>query len=124
MSVRTQPRSDERPADRPKSPDEVRADLVARLRARRSKIEQEIFAHARASSDPAGSADPEYVVGLRAAVAAGLDFVLVGIELERWDPAQRHRRWSHKRGARRAPVWIWTRPCSTAPRDTDCSSGT
>jgi AcrR family transcriptional regulator len=58
-----------------------RADVVKRLRARRAEIEEAIFA--RVSDqwfDPTGADDPEYVTGLRAAGAAALDYVLVGIE--------------------------------------------
>jgi PucR C-terminal helix-turn-helix domain/GGDEF-like domain len=63
------------------SPHQTRVDLVERLRARRSEIEQEIFAAACGVSDLARAQDAEYVVGLRAAVAAAVDFVLEGIEL-------------------------------------------
>ena len=66
---------------RPRSPQEARADLAKRLRERRSEIEQEIFTAACAVSDLARAQDAEYVVGLRAALAAALDFVLEGIEL-------------------------------------------
>jgi AcrR family transcriptional regulator len=55
--------------------------VVERLRARRSEIDEAIFA--RISDqwfDRTGSDDPEYVAGLRAAGAAALDFALEGIE--------------------------------------------
>jgi hypothetical protein len=81
MSVDSQPRSGQGPGDRPRSPDEVRASLLQRLRSRRSEIEQEIFAAACAVSDATRTRDAEYVVGLRAAVAAAVDFVLQGTEL-------------------------------------------
>jgi hypothetical protein len=64
----------------------VRADVVARLRARLPEVEQAIFASVRDGlSDPAGSGDAEYVKGLRVAVVAALDYVLTGIEQgEEW----------------------------------------
>ena len=70
---------------RPLSPQQARADLAKRLRERRFEIEQEIFAAACAASDLARAQDAEYVLGLREAVAAAVDFVLKGIELgEDW----------------------------------------
>ncbi|HVA20160.1 MAG TPA: helix-turn-helix domain-containing protein [Solirubrobacteraceae bacterium] len=70
---------------RPSSLQEVRAGLAERLRTRRPEIERAVFAHARAVSDLPGSEDAEYVVGLRAAVAAALDYTLTGIERgEQW----------------------------------------
>lgn len=62
------------------SPDRVRADLAARLRSRRAEIEEAILCRARAISDR-GSEDAEYVEGLRAAVAAAIDFGLSAVEL-------------------------------------------
>ena len=59
----------------------ARVRLVERLRARRAEIDQAIFA--RISDqwfDRAGSEDPEYVAGLRAAGVAALDYALEGIE--------------------------------------------
>lgn len=61
--------------------EETRAGLVERLRVRRAEIEDAIFAHARAALDITRAEDAEYVVGLRAAVAAAVEFVLNGIEL-------------------------------------------
>jgi hypothetical protein len=66
---------------RPGSLQEAGAGLAERLRSRRAKIEQEILAQSRAMSDLTCAEDAEYVVGLRAAVAAAVDFVLKGIEL-------------------------------------------
>jgi AcrR family transcriptional regulator len=57
--------------------------MVRELRSRRAEIEEEIFA--RVSDrwfDQTGTDDPEYMVGLRAAGAASLDYVLAGVE--RW----------------------------------------
>ena len=55
--------------------------VVLRLRARRKEIEEAIFARVRdAVQDPAGLGDAQYVVGLRATVAAAVDFVFRGIE--------------------------------------------
>jgi AcrR family transcriptional regulator len=59
----------------------ARARVVEQLRARHSEIDEAIFA--RISDqwfDRAGSEDPEYVVGLRAADVAALDYILLGIE--------------------------------------------
>jgi AcrR family transcriptional regulator len=59
----------------------ARASVVGRLRARRSEIDEAIFA--RVSDqwfDQAGSGDPEYVEGLRAAGVAALDYILTGVE--------------------------------------------
>ncbi len=61
--------------------EEVRAGLAQRLRGRRAEIEDSIFARVRkVVSDPAGLDDPAYLAGLRAAVAAAVDFGLIGIE--------------------------------------------
>ena len=59
--------------------DEVRVGLAERLRSRRSEIEHAIFAYAGGESGLLGSEDAEYLVGLRAALTAALDYVLVGI---------------------------------------------
>jgi AcrR family transcriptional regulator len=62
-------------------PREAQIALVRRLRARRAEIDDAIFT--RVSNqwfDQAGSEDPEYVAGLRAAGVAALDYVLDGIE--------------------------------------------
>jgi hypothetical protein len=56
-----------------------RAGLLRQLRSHRSEIEQAIVAHLCASSDPARDAD--YLVRLRAAAAAALDYILMGTEL-------------------------------------------
>jgi AcrR family transcriptional regulator len=63
------------------SASDPRAGIVARLRARRTEIDQAIFA--RVSDrwfERTGSEDPEYVAGLRAAGVAALDYALLGIE--------------------------------------------
>jgi hypothetical protein len=55
--------------------------VVGGLCARREEIEQAIFTHVRTVvPDTVGDGDVEYVAGLRAAVAASLEFVLAGIE--------------------------------------------
>jgi hypothetical protein len=55
--------------------------MVERLRARRSETDDVIFARVRdLTPGAAGLADPEYVAGLRAAVAATVDYGLTGIE--------------------------------------------
>jgi AcrR family transcriptional regulator/DNA-binding transcriptional ArsR family regulator len=61
--------------------EEVRTGVVERLRARRAEIEEVIFARVQSGvSGPAGSEDAGYVEGLRAAVAAVVDYGLTGIE--------------------------------------------
>ncbi len=62
----------------------TRAELVARLRARFPEIEAAIFAHIRGVSEPVADADSAYVAGLRAAVAAAIDYGLKCIEGEDW----------------------------------------
>jgi hypothetical protein len=55
--------------------------VVHGLRARQAEIEEAIFARVRdVVSDPAVEGDAEYVAGLRATVAAAVDYVLDGIE--------------------------------------------
>jgi AcrR family transcriptional regulator len=59
----------------------ARAGVVARLRARRGEIDEAIFARVSGQwFDRAGSEDPAYVAGLRAAGVAALDYVLTGVE--------------------------------------------
>jgi hypothetical protein len=50
------------------------------LHARRAEIEQATLTRVYAISDPTETADPEYVEGLRAAVASALDYGLAAIE--------------------------------------------
>jgi AcrR family transcriptional regulator len=60
---------------------QARARVIERLRARRAEVDEAIFV--RVSDrwfDRSGSEDPEYVAGLRAAGAAALDYVLIGVE--------------------------------------------
>jgi hypothetical protein len=55
--------------------------VVGRLRARRTEIEEAIFAGVRAAvRDPGSEPDSEYVEGMRAAVAAAVRFGLAGLE--------------------------------------------
>ncbi len=59
----------------------ARGILIARLRARKSEIEQAIFTRIQGDwFDRTGAGDPEYVAGLRAAGVAGLEYVFAGIE--------------------------------------------
>lgn len=64
----------------PASLQEVRAELVTRLRSRISEIEDAIFARVRALSEPREAGDPELVAGLRSAVAEVVDYGLKSIE--------------------------------------------
>ncbi|HEV3321680.1 MAG TPA: TetR/AcrR family transcriptional regulator [Solirubrobacteraceae bacterium] len=60
---------------------QTRARVIERLRARRSEIEEAIFVRVRDGVfDPAGNGDAEYAEGLRAAIAAVVDYGLTGIE--------------------------------------------
>jgi PucR C-terminal helix-turn-helix domain/GGDEF-like domain len=65
---------------RPKSQDEIRGELVARLRSRSAEIEDAIFNRVRTLASPAESEDAEYRAGLRATVAESLDYALTSIE--------------------------------------------
>lgn len=64
----------------PDSMQGIRTELVARLRARVSEIEEAIFARVRALSEPAEAEDAELLAGLRAAVAEAVDYGLTSIE--------------------------------------------
>jgi PucR C-terminal helix-turn-helix domain/GGDEF-like domain len=63
--------------------------LSERLSARRAEIEQAVLTRVHAVSDPSEATDPEYVNGLRAAVAAAVAYALAAVELgeERSPPA-------------------------------------
>jgi hypothetical protein len=63
-----------------KSLQEIRVDLVERLRARSTEIEEAIFSRVQALSDPAENEDAEYSAGLRATVAEAVAYALVSIE--------------------------------------------
>jgi hypothetical protein len=66
--------------------DEIRAELVVRLRARSAEIEDMIFNRVRQLTEPAEGSDPEYRAGLRATVAEAVDYALLGIEHgEEWE---------------------------------------
>jgi hypothetical protein len=54
--------------------------LAERLRARREEIEQAIMTRASSIADPDEIAEPEYLYGLRAAVAAAVDYGLTAVE--------------------------------------------
>lgn len=60
--------------------DEIRTDLVQRLRARSGEIEDALFDHVQALDEDAEGDDPDYRAGLRATVAESLDYALLGIE--------------------------------------------
>jgi hypothetical protein len=64
----------------------VRIDVAKRLRARRSEIQEAIFARVRTMAEPVGdSENAEYVEGLRLAVIEALDYAVTSIELgEDW----------------------------------------
>jgi PucR C-terminal helix-turn-helix domain/GGDEF-like domain len=58
----------------------TRGDLSLRLSARLPELEQAALARVTSIEDPASAADPGYVVGLRAAVAAGIRYAVAGVE--------------------------------------------
>jgi hypothetical protein len=60
--------------------EKVRAAVAERLRARRGEIEEATLTRVYGVSRPAETADPEYAHGLRAAVAAALDYGLDALE--------------------------------------------
>jgi hypothetical protein len=60
--------------------EQTRADLSARLQARLPEIEQAALTRVYSVSDPSEASDPEYVEGLPAAVTAGFEYGLAGIE--------------------------------------------
>jgi hypothetical protein len=55
------------------------AEIDAALRERRAEIEQAILTRVHAVSEPPPRGGPEYAEGLRAAVAAGVEYGLEGI---------------------------------------------
>lgn len=66
--------------------DEVRAELVSRLRARSAEIEAAILARVQRLAEPGETDDPDYRAGLRATVAEGFDYAMLGIGRgEDWD---------------------------------------
>jgi hypothetical protein len=65
---------------------EIRAELVARLRARSGEIEDTVYNRVRRMADPVERDDPEYRAYLRATVAEAIDYALLGIERgEDWE---------------------------------------
>ncbi len=82
-------RDRERARNRGRSLDEIRVGVAGRLRARRTEIVEAIFDCVRELvPDPAGSEDPELLVGLRGAVAGAIDYGLTCVERgEEWSEA-------------------------------------
>jgi hypothetical protein len=63
------------------SVEDARADVVRRLRARRSELLEAVFARVRDSAFAgAGEQDAEYLAGLRATVAAAVEYLLKELE--------------------------------------------
>jgi hypothetical protein len=63
------------------SVEDARAAVLGRLRARQGEFVDAIFERVRGDAfPPVGAGDVEYVAGLRAAVAAAVDYVLEGLE--------------------------------------------
>jgi PucR C-terminal helix-turn-helix domain/GGDEF-like domain len=67
------------PSPRSQAPGDAGAEIARHLRERRSEIEQTALARVHGVSDPRGGEDPEYASGLRAAVAAAVDYGIAGI---------------------------------------------
>jgi PucR C-terminal helix-turn-helix domain/GGDEF-like domain len=67
-------------ADTPVRVDRVRASLHERLQTRREEIEAALLNRIYGISDASDLPDPEYLEGLRTAVAAALDYGLAAIE--------------------------------------------
>jgi hypothetical protein len=67
--------------------EDVRAGVVARLRARRGELLEAIFVRVQAGTlAVADELDAEYLMGLRAAVAAAVEYSLEGVERgEEWE---------------------------------------
>jgi hypothetical protein len=63
------------------SESQVPATLAARLRARGPEIERAAIARLFAVSKPVKTPDPGYLEGLRAAIGAGLEYLLSAVEL-------------------------------------------
>lgn len=64
-----------------RSLEDVRDELVRRLRVRRVEIQEAIFARVRALSQPGhGDEQAEYIAGLRVAVVEALDYAITSIE--------------------------------------------
>jgi len=65
---------------------EIRAELVARLRGRSAEIEDTVLDRVQRLAEPPESDDPDYRAGLRATVAEGIDYALLGLEHgEEWE---------------------------------------
>lgn len=65
---------------------DIRAELVARLRARCGEIEDTVYNRVLKMADPVEGDDPEYRAYLRATVAESIDYALLGIERgEEWE---------------------------------------
>lgn len=60
--------------------EQARVELAERLRERRGEIEEALLTRTYAIADPTEAADPEYAQGLKAAVAAALDYGLATVE--------------------------------------------
>jgi PucR C-terminal helix-turn-helix domain/GGDEF-like domain len=62
------------------SPQEIRANLATRLRARLPEIERAILSRVRSLTEETEDEDPAYLVGLRGAVSAALAYGIEGVE--------------------------------------------
>lgn len=59
---------------------EARRAIGERLRARRSEVEQAMLARIYGVSEPPQGTEPEYLLGLRSAVSAALDYAIAAVE--------------------------------------------
>lgn len=64
----------------PRSLEQARIDICERLRSRRHEIEQSMLTRANEVVDLSSVNDPEYIAGLRTAVAAALSYGLAALE--------------------------------------------
>ncbi len=92
------------------SRERIRVALADRVRARRAELEDAIFARVRDVTHDSGEGeDAEYIVGLRAAVAAAVDYALTGVEWgEEWASAIPPAALAQARRAARARVSLDT----------------
>jgi hypothetical protein len=87
----------------------ARGELCERLRSRSDEIEVAIATRVQALSDPSGAADPEYVSGLRGAIATGVHYGLAALEFgERRSPGVPPALTAHARVAARSRIGLET----------------
>jgi hypothetical protein len=63
-----------------RSPQVIRAELVSRLRARRPEIEKAVIARIQGLAESVDDLDPTYLVGVKGAVTAAVNYSLLAIQ--------------------------------------------